>query len=442
MKLKDITLDKFIIAIAIISLFFTFTNYIPVSAIVSLMIIFLPYYMYKQRNELSKVTKWLFILFSVMALLALIYDMKSLLKYEFYRRDGNLFITYAPLLILPLIKNDIDMNKLLEKFLSIMAIINIVLIIQYLTQNSIQEILKNERVAFFMFQTHNAAGGYISTLLCLSIGVFVTNKNTKNFAVIVVNTIALLLTNSRGSIIGVIFALLVLICNTKALHKFQKILKNIDIKLFVLCLTTIIMVSSIIMANLGNKVLIEPKDEFELPKELTQYEWIFKTIGRSHTIINRTCYLWPRAMRLFTESPLLGTGFGSYTDRPYELLKIIPNILEINVSEVKYSDSHAHNSYLHVLSETGILGFSILMVTLFYIRKSILNIENKTYKCALYSTFICIVFSSFTEHRLFTPSQLLPFTIILGLCLSWEETKKKNNKIMITGEKNENINSK
>lgn len=433
-KIKEkITLDNIIVAIALLSLFFTFTNYIPISAVVSVTIIFLPYYMYKERKKMSNLTIIIFAFFSIMAILTMIYDFKSLFQYQFYRRDGNLFITYSPLLILPLIKKNINVEKVLENFLKVTAIIIGLLVIKFFIENGNMLLEQNKIIAFFLFKAHNAAGGYLSTLLCLSIGYFIYNKSIVNAEVIIIYTVALLLTDSRGSIIGVIFALIVLVCTFIPLKKY-KIVKNIDIVMFIVAFSSIFIVSTIIMINLGDTVLEEKENEFIIPEELKEYSILFDKIGRSHTVINRTCYLWPRAIKLFTKSPIIGTGFGSYTDKPYNLERLIPNLLEINTGEIKYSDAHAHNSYLHVLAETGLTGFILLMILLYNIRKSILNIDNKNVSVPLYLAFISIVFSSFTEHRLFTPSQVLPFTILLGLCLDSNNRRKE-------GSINENSNS-
>lgn len=304
--MNKLKLDNIITIIAILSLFFTFTNFIPISAIISATIIFLPFYIWKERKEMPKLTKVIINVFTYMAILVLIYDFKSLFKYEFYRRDGNLFITYAPLLMLSLIKTNVDIEKIFDKYLKFATLINLLYIIQFIFKNIPQ--INNLPIAFFLFYAHNAAGGYISTLLCLCIGNFMKNKNTINAILIGINTIALLLTNSRGSIIGVVIAIFILTIMNIPFKKI-KIQKNIDIILFFIILVTIIIISTSIMIKLDEKVLKVQENEFVLPSELVQYNNVFDLLNRSHTIINRTCYLWPRAMKLFTESPIIGTGF-------------------------------------------------------------------------------------------------------------------------------------
>lgn len=415
--MKKISIDNFIIIIAIISLFFTFTNYIPVSAIASLMLVFLPIYIYMRKLKVNKLTISVLVMFMLFTISTIIYDASALMKYEFYRRDGNVFVTFAPLLILPLVNNKINLEKLFNRFIKVATAITVILIVNYFIQYA--DIINEEHYlpeAFFMFYAHNAAGGYISTVLCLSIGIYMNNKKISNFIIVLINAFALFLSNSRGSIIGVAFALIILLCTYNPLKKI-KIMKYADIIAFITTFIIIFTVSSLIMNKLGDSAIEVPKDEYTLPYELRDYDNMFAKIGRSYTIVNRTCYLWPRAVNLFIYSPIFGTGFGSYNDMPYDLETIIPNILTINKGEIHYSDSHAHNSYLHVLAETGILGFTILLIVLWYMRKVILNIENKTVRIALYLTFICIVFSAFTEHRLFTPSQVLPFTLLLGITL-------------------------
>lgn len=413
-----------IVLIAIISLFFTFTNFIPLSATVSIIIVFLPLLFYIKRKSVSKVSLCILILLIFFAIMTFFYDMSSLVQYDFYRRDGNVFITFAPLLILPLVHNELDINRLLRNFLKLTTVINIILIYLYFVDNI--DIIKNTLPeTAFMFYAHNAAGGYLSTILCLSIGLFLTKKNTTNLAMVIINGVALFLTNSRGSMIGIVFAILILILN-KCFIK-TRIFKNIDIVIFIISFVTIFSISFSFSEKWGSDILEEQNNEFVLPDQLNDYDNIFSKIGnRNYTIINRMCYLWPRAIDLFRNSPIIGTGFGSYDDMPYNLEIIIPNLVSTNKGNICHTDSHAHNSFLHVLCETGIIGFVLLLIVLWNIRKEIICIEDKALKLSLYLTFICIIFSSFTEHRLFTPSQVLPFTILLGLVIGNKKFVKEN----------------
>jgi len=421
---NNFTIDVIIGTIAIISLIASFTNFIPVSALISVTIIFLPYLLLKRKK--SALTWILFIVFAYFSISTIIYNYKSLLNYNFYRRDGNIFITFAPLLILTLVKFKCKTEKIVDIFIIISTIINLITMFIFL-------IVRNTQEYFFLFYAHNAAGGFITTLLCMCVGKFIVSKNKIYLFCSIVNVIGLYLTDSRGSIIGLIIGIICLIFIYK--DKF----KNMDKILFTLCIIGITILVSCILSILWEVSLQDNGQNFNIPNQFQDsvFDKSLAMIGRSNTIVNRVFYLWPRALKLFTNSPILGMGFGSYNDIPYNISRIVPYLLATNTtSNIVYSDSHAHNSFFHIAAETGIIGLALVIVLLLEIRKTILSLEDKALKYSLYFSLITIIFSSFTEHRLFTPSQVLPFTIILGLVIAEQNYRKEHNKkelIVING---------
>jgi hypothetical protein len=149
-----------------------------------------------------------------------------------------------------------------------------------------------------------------------------------------------------------------------------------------------------------------------------------EALPRSHTIALRAFYLWPRAWHLFKQSPLIGTGFGSYNDLPYRLEGSLPLVQVNRPPEPVFSDAHAHHTFLHVLAETGLLGFVLLVFLLVKIYRFIRTLPEDRLRVGFELVFWIAVLSSLTEHRLFTPSQMLPFTIILGLAVAREEYRR------------------
>jgi O-antigen ligase len=62
--------------------------------------------------------------------------------------------------------------------------------------------------------------------------------------------------------------------------------------------------------------------------------------------------VWREAVRLFQSRPITGTGLGTYDEVTYQLADTTAG------PEFRRKGWHAHNVYLHVLSETGILGIA------------------------------------------------------------------------------------
>jgi O-antigen ligase len=99
---------------------------------------------------------------------------------------------------------------------------------------------------------------------------------------------------------------------------------------------------------------------------------ILDTSAGDNSVVQRG-YYWLVSLKMFLNYPLLGVGwrkFGLF----YEFIKP----LNANVSH------YAHNVFLQVLAETGVIGFvSFLGVVLFYISASLRNIRGSRYHAGL-----------------------------------------------------------
>jgi O-antigen ligase len=82
--------------------------------------------------------------------------------------------------------------------------------------------------------------------------------------------------------------------------------------------------------------------------------YIVTTILRpdSNPGVEQRLGVWREAVRLFQSRPITGTGLGTYDEVTYHLADTTAG------PEFRRQGWHAHNVYLHVLSETGILGIA------------------------------------------------------------------------------------
>jgi len=136
---------------------------------------------------------------------------------------------------------------------------------------------------------------------------------------------------------------------------------------------------------------------------------------------------WPRAVDSFLHSPLVGTGFGSLNDVPTKYETLVPYVVATNAQpDNVYNDSHAHHSYFHLLGEQGLIGLSLFLVFWRSVYRFILdNRYHAVTRNFLLISFFNLSIMSFTEHRITTPSNALPFVIVLCLYYVYVNYQKK-----------------
>ena len=97
---------------------------------------------------------------------------------------------------------------------------------------------------------------------------------------------------------------------------------------------------------------------------LSRYESFFTLLAIRHSNVNSSVdissgrtMLWSRAFSLFKEHPVFGIGWGNFRNHLTDTFNVF------NDGQL----SNAHNNYLQLLCETGIVGFLLFVIPLFYI---------------------------------------------------------------------------
>lgn len=389
-----------ILAFTFTSLIFSVTNIVPISGSMILLAPVIPFILF-MYGTYNKVFVALFVMLLYFIISILIYSPSALLQFDFYRRDGNVFITLIPLFMLSLLKLNIDVEKVIKRFVIWVTSINGSLVVVFLATGG-TIFFYEPGIYHFLFESHNAAGGFLAMITAISFSFFLERRNKLYFFLFLINAFSLYLTDSRGSLLAVIAALL-----------FFAIRKKAKIVTFLIVLFALSQV--ILMWYFYDKA--NPNEYMYIDAYTFNGMSIDQYLERGGTFIARAYYIWPRAIYLFLESPIFGTGFGSVNDRPF-VLQGIEHVFMTNHGTLMYNDGHAHHTFLHVLAETGLLGLTLLIVLMKTIWNFIKVVDNKVVKNALICCFWIAVFSSVTEHRFFTPSQMTPFIIMLGLSIA------------------------
>lgn len=390
--------DLLVFGVLVLSLWATITNAVPLSVVFGVLAPTIAYAL-PRTGSIPRVTAAALLLYAYFAISTLLYAPTSFVDPAFYRRDGNFFLTFLPLLIGGVFTLRIDLDRVVSSFLKWVTALQSVLIALYLATGG--TLIYHEPGVFHsLFEAHNAAGGFLSMVTALCLG-FVLKQPRKlwPYVALLVNGIATYLTVSRGSMLGLVLAVLLIVVLR------GRFLWTASIGMAIATLGLLAYVYPLWLDS-GRPVSIMLEGQVGLGAT--------ELASADSNLADRLLFLWPRAFDLFLQSPWVGAGYGSYNDVPY-ILTGIPHVLMVNRPiELVFNSAHAHNSYLHVLAECGILGLALVVLLLRHIWAALKKFPAATGKGLSIALWVAI-FSAATEHRMFTPAQMLPFTIILAL---------------------------
>ena len=166
-------LHFFIALLGTLCLLGTVSNFIVISASSALLFFLIPLFLISQRSTEPLVLSTLMV-FVLFVISTLAYAPSSLIDYAFYRYDGNIFISFLPLILYAPLKINLDFKKICNFFLLWGSGINIFCLGIFFIQRFI---LGTAHTYHFLFHAHNAAGGFLITLTTLSLAYFIYKKN-------------------------------------------------------------------------------------------------------------------------------------------------------------------------------------------------------------------------------------------------------------------------
>lgn len=389
-----------ILVLALIALLGTVTNFVYFSPILTIL---LPLSIYVFNSDsLNRPLAWLYLYLTLFLVSTALYYPFSFIEFGFYRRDGNFLISYAPLLTLPLFNLKLNLERVIRYFLNFTVAIYVLVFLFYLGNNYYQS---GFSFGLFggLFYAQNAVGGFLSIVCALAFVFWYRYRSNKYLIILLFVFTLLVLTYSRGSIIGFLMAVPAWYFAIR--KKFKWIL--------VLLLFPVLLTIGSLMVGYPyyqNVMVSENMAEFDFEEGIET---------KNANILIRLFYTFPRAYYSFTHSPILGTGVGSFDDRPYHFKEIIPYVSYNAQPEKIHTDNHAHHSYLHILAEQGIVGLTVFLVFWFYLFYYLVQMPgNYLVRDFLLIAYFTITFAAFTEHRITTPSMMLPFTIPLALLMA------------------------
>lgn len=383
---------------------FTMTNFVPASVTV---IILLPIAVlglfYKKR--IIKIEFYLLLLFIYIILSTLIYEPSSFGEFDFYRRDGNFIISYLVLFIFIFLPGyiDFDVEKIFKYIFPLFVLLSAVAYVAVPSETG--------GVHHFLFESHNAAGGFYSVIAALAAGLCLKERRYLPLFYTIFFSAMLYFTDSRGSLLAIICAVGYSFINFKR--------PGITLAVFIILQFAIVINTYPDWVSMG-KIMSDTAHTTA---------GVNLSFARASTFIDRLYYLWPRAYDNFIHSPIFGLGFGSYDDLYYQYIDVIPHVFSIKDGAfVRHSEGHAHNSMFNILAELGIVGFGLFILLFNEINKKINEIRSQNIQLgnAIAIAFWTCIFSAATEHRITTPSQMVPFFLVFGMAyLKYCKSKKE-----------------
>ncbi len=239
------------------------------------------------------------------------------------------------------------------------------------TSSYAKDILVAKR-AIGTFPSPNILGGYLITVLFLSLSLMENNKRRVIWYLApVLITIALILTKSLGAWLSLVSASLILFLLSYKSFKYKKLI----IPLFTISAVSIIF--------------------FIL---FTRQERLLDLSNHQNSIVQRLNY-WRTAIAIIKDHPILGVGPGNFQE-------VFLNYKTGVTTDTRY----AHNIFLHQWTETGMLGFvSLLFLVTIFFKK---NLFKSRY---LFSASLAFILHNLIDITYFVPQSSLFWWIILGL---------------------------
>jgi O-antigen ligase len=390
--------------ISLLALFLTVTNLVPISAVGFVPIILCAWRFFGRSYPSFFAPLTALTLFALIS--TMLYNAHSLTEFEFYRRDGNFFISYAPFFAGCVYAHRFDLNKIFRSFFICAVVANIPPYLVYLAQNGLLAIFKHPDDSFgSFFIARNAAGGFLAMLFCLGIACYLQERSKLLLSMLVLNFLMLFSTYSRGSLLGAVAVLPYLYFGRK--------------RWMLATLMSGLVVASVAVAM------------YHIRPNVDYMGYTFSIQNSDAKVANldiRYEWLWPRALTYFRQSPIVGMGFGSFDDQIRNVVSYFGLLGVPSDIVVEHSDSHAHNSYLNFLAELCLVGLFLLLA--FYWKLIKWSQDGAAYSALrdggrnfagfrfVEISSVCLLVMAATEHRLVTPSNVLILSLVVSLLLA------------------------
>ena len=370
--------------------------------------LFLNFFLNKKKLYVNKLNSTVFCFFLYICISIVTNNAADLFDFDFYRYDGNVFISLSAFLFFhrDKIKNNLEKKlNILNKFFLCVTIYLFIVNIAF--HKNFYPNIDGSYTFDFLYSSNNGSSGWAALYFTISYFQYIHKKNKFNLFSFFFSIILLIYIYSRGTLYSALLSLM--LCVFSKYYNFSNYYKT-PIYLFI---------SSLIFSIILGIVALNSNSK-NIQNSSNSYNSIAATDGGIREFNNKLRFdiLYPTALEGFIESPIYGKGFSKFNDSLN-----FPK-MEINKNEIYlYSDANAHNSYLHILYECGLIGIFLTYLFVYYLNIEIMKIYSTKNKEILIMYLNIILIASITEHRLFTPSMMLYLSLFYIFSKSYVASK-------------------
>ena len=388
---------------------------------------FFIYSIIKRQEEFNNPFFKIFLIFWFLIVVRSLFTSEILFSFK----SSFLFIRYALFCLLVkflilnnkyFLKNFFKINVTLLIFISIDALIQF-----YFGKNlfgTFSSQIENNRISG-VFGKELILGSFITKISFILFAINIIKKNHYyNFFLIIFFFIVVFITGERASfflfMVGIFYSFLFF--REKKLYLYSLIVALI-------LLTTIIInkdsIKKRMILQTFNQLYSETNTNFNVPKKLFLF-------SEGHQI------LIVSALNMFYQNPFIGVGANLYRfeceNKKYFISgKNYPNFGS-GRDLINHCNTHPHNYYVQILSETGIIGFLFIFLTLIkFIHYSVKILHNQVkkkiyishYKIFIFSAIIINLWPFITTGNFFGSSAANLFWLPVGFFLAAFNSPKK-----------------
>jgi O-antigen ligase len=325
----------------------------------------------------------------VFIILILIFIINTILSVNFYGSIRDLVINVLSIgLILTMInnvKNEKVINRVFDFIIGASFIVAIYGFYQYIIgipmESGWVDPKSNISIRVFStFENPNLFAEYLVLVIPITIAKLV-NSDLKYkiiyFIALIAQLVVLALTFSRGGWLGLIVSLGLFVLLIR---------KDLIVKLIPIGLISIFFIP--------NSIVMRMKSIGDLSDSSNYYRF----------------QIWEKSINIIKDFFVTGVGLG------FESFRTISNLYIKD-----FTPFHAHNTYLELAIEIGVVGLFIflllIIISLFDVKNQMYN-SNKVYTVALISAVVGLFIHGIAEHVLYNPKVIFQFWMILGLLIT------------------------